>query len=51
MWSGTSFAAPYIAGRVAAQLGAVPAAGVKPAVAGKAVAAVLKSLPTPHERS
>ena len=47
IWSGTSFAAPYVAARIAAQLGAVPVGGVSPAVAAKAVAAVLKTLPAP----
>ena len=47
VWSGTSFSAPYVAARIAAQLGTVPAGGVSPAAAAKAVAAVLKSLPTP----
>jgi subtilisin family serine protease len=47
VWSGTSFAAPYVAARVAAELGSVPVEGVDPATAAKAVTAVLKSLPTP----
>ncbi|MER7446827.1 hypothetical protein ABTZ43_07970, partial [Microbacterium sp. NPDC097977] len=50
IWSGTSFSAPYVAGRVAAQLGTVPTQGATPAAAAKAVAAVLKTLPTPVER-
>ena len=47
IWSGTSFAAPYVAGRIAAQLGSVPAQGVTADAAAKAVAAVLKTLPSP----
>lgn len=45
-WSGTSFAAPYVAGMIAARLGEVPLDGCAPAAAvKKAVEAVLKELP------
>uniref|UniRef100_UPI001444048A S8 family peptidase n=1 Tax=Microbacterium sp. K35 TaxID=2305440 RepID=UPI001444048A len=50
VWSGTSFAAPYLAGRIAAELGAVPVAGATPAAAAKAVSALLAELPDPHDR-
>ena len=51
VWSGTSFAAPYVAGRIAAQLGTVPPAGVKADAAADAVKKVLEGLPTPAARN
>jgi len=47
IWSGTSFAAPYVAGLIAARLGAVPSAGVKTQTAAEVVKKVLQGLPTP----
>jgi subtilisin family serine protease len=47
IWSGTSFAAPYVAGLIAAQLGVVPRRGVNPSTASEAVAKVVRKLPTP----
>jgi hypothetical protein len=45
-WSGTSFAAPYVAGRIAAALGEVPRDGCAPAaVVMEATDAALKDLP------
>jgi subtilisin family serine protease len=45
-WSGTSFAAPYVAGKVAALLGTLPPdAGATAAAAKKAVKKVLAALP------